>query len=201
MRHHRIHTPCAAVLALALCPLAASAATFYDVEGNDTFGAANPVQGGSHTIVGSIGNVDDVDIFRFSLAAGSGFNVTITQNTFDVSMVLLDANGYSWGGNDGWDGPINTTIVNSGTYYLGISAYQNEAVDMFGNFLRDWSWQSDEYTLGTTFAGWSGQAFDFGDYTLSVNSVSAVPVPAAAWLFGSGLTGLIGLARRRRAAA
>lgn len=30
-------------------------------------------------------------------------------------------------------------------------------------------------------------------------SVSAVPVPAAAWLFGSGLLGLIGVARRKAA--
>lgn len=30
-----------------------------------------------------------------------------------------------------------------------------------------------------------------------VRTVSAVPVPAAAWLFGSGLIGLVGLARRR----
>ena len=30
-------------------------------------------------------------------------------------------------------------------------------------------------------------------------SVSAVPVPAAVWLFGSGLVGLIGLARRKKA--
>ena len=29
--------------------------------------------------------------------------------------------------------------------------------------------------------------------------VSAVPVPAAAWLFGSGLIGLVGLARRKQA--
>lgn len=29
-------------------------------------------------------------------------------------------------------------------------------------------------------------------------TVQAVPVPAAAWLFGSGLLGLLGLGRRRR---
>jgi hypothetical protein len=37
------------------------------------------------------------------------------------------------------------------------------------------------------------------DYTIQMN-VSAIPVPAAAWLFGSGLVGLIGISRRRKAA-
>jgi len=32
---------------------------------------------------------------------------------------------------------------------------------------------------------------------VSYNAVSAVPVPAAVWLFGSGLMGLVGVARRR----
>jgi len=37
-------------------------------------------------------------------------------------------------------------------------------------------------------------------YALAVRpgDVSAVPVPAAVWLFGSGLMGLLGLARRKR---
>ncbi len=42
---------------------------------------------------------------------------------------------------------------------------------------------------------------DFTDAMLhpyiDVQQVSAVPVPAAAWLFGSGLMGLVGVARRR----
>lgn len=41
--------------------------------------------------------------------------------------------------------------------------------------------------------------FDIGSgNSMYVTSVSAVPVPAAVWLFGSGLLGLIGMARRNR---
>ena len=34
--------------------------------------------------------------------------------------------------------------------------------------------------------------------SMTVSSISAVPVPAAVWLFGSGLIGLIGVARRKK---
>lgn len=39
-------------------------------------------------------------------------------------------------------------------------------------------------------------AFNFSEIQVEGVAVSAVPVPAAVWLFGSGLLGLIGLARR-----
>ena len=39
----------------------------------------------------------------------------------------------------------------------------------------------------------------FDNITISTD-VSAVPVPAAVWLFGSGLLGLVGVARRKKAA-
>lgn len=42
--------------------------------------------------------------------------------------------------------------------------------------------------------------FDIGSgNSLTVTSVSEVPVPAAVWLFGSGLIGLAGIARRKKA--
>ena len=43
-------------------------------------------------------------------------------------------------------------------------------------------------------------AFVFGSVSwVSFQEVSAVPVPAAAWLFGSGLLGLVAVARRKKA--
>ena len=39
----------------------------------------------------------------------------------------------------------------------------------------------------------------FSAWAVQSGDVSAVPVPAAVWLFGSGLIGLVGFARRKKA--
>jgi hypothetical protein len=39
----------------------------------------------------------------------------------------------------------------------------------------------------------------FGGFNANFNAnMSSVPVPAAVWLFGSGLLGLVGIARRKK---
>ena len=61
-----------------------------------------------------------------------------------------------------------------------------------------------DWTIGTT-VNVSNWAFDsLGNQSqlfaeVQLTGISSVPVPAAAWLFSSGLIGLIGIARRKRA--
>lgn len=52
---------------------------------------------------------------------------------------------------------------------------------------------------GTSLAGY-GAVGTMSGYPVSQTITPAVPVPAAAWLFGSGLLGLAGTARRRKCA-
>ena len=57
------------------------------------------------------------------------------------------------------------------------------------------------YTLDYTSVVTRADPSDLGGVTYALHlegTVQTVPVPAAVWLFGSGLMGLLGLARRRR---
>ena len=56
-----------------------------------------------------------------------------------------------------------------------------------------------DYIGGTPFDGIRGYINIGSGNSLTVTSIEAVPVPAAVWLFGSGLIGLIGVARRKKA--
>jgi len=99
-------------------------------------------------------------------------------------------------------------------YNLGGTFFQ--AITLSGNAER-----AKFPTLESQFY-WSGTEFDFSDawgfaYAMGIFSsapksggnrtwavhdgkVGAVPIPAAVWLFGSGLLGLIGISRRKKVA-
>ncbi len=51
---------------------------------------------------------------------------------------------------------------------------------------------------GASAISWSTLTMDFN--TQELLTASAVPLPAAVWLFGTGLLGLVGIARRKKAA-
>ena len=57
----------------------------------------------------------------------------------------------------------------------------------------------DKDLVSLNFGTWSDTSPNMRVASALVRDVSTVPVPAAAWLFGSGLLGLIGVARRKKA--
>lgn len=99
--------------------------------------------------------------------------------------------------------PVSSTALTPGIEYIVGAHLDSDATSLFGgNGIVDprVSVIDARYsTLGTGFAfpdqtdpGTEGAAFLGGNFQLT-----AVPLPAAAWLFGSGVIGLVGLARKR----
>ena len=97
---------------------------------------------------------------------------------------------------------------------LGGVAGQNIAVthnanyDLFSNVISGSYWSSTEYAFDTGFAwifnmnngnqSFSVKSATYDSWAVYSGDVSPVPVPAAVWLFSSGLLGLIGVARRKK---
>ncbi len=123
------------------------------------------------------------------------FEVTTAQ-LFDLSGAVSssDFGGFSFGQADvslrSQDGSFNLSF--STPFFDGHATPFDLSGTLFPNI----------YTLSAN-ANISADAFGIeassgtADFTVDFK-VSAVPIPAAAWLFGSGLLGLVGIARRKK---
>jgi len=169
----------------------ANASVIYDenIDGDasGTIGITNlgTIGVGSSSIFGSTPGGNDDDWFNFSILAGT---------TLD-SIVLTSFTGN--GGNLGWSqdgisitsnfqGPFNSSQV-------GLDLLENGPLSAFGPFL-----------LAGTYAIKFGTGTNVNSYGIDFNVSgvpSTVPVPAAAWLFGSALIGFFGFSRRKKANA
>ena len=155
-------------------------------------GASMTISGGSYG-----GNVS---IFR--LSDGGILDITggIFTNAFDVSLSQGDLTVS--GGN--FSSILTGTVSTSGgvtptTTFIGSNWMLNSVPLVFvGN----------ELVLTGQTGTLSGKLSDGNEFSAIINGfgpaeltvVNAVPLPAAVWLFGSGLLGLIGMARRKKSA-
>ena len=132
-------------------------------------------------LIGSAGGVSQT----FSTVVGTQYEVTFDMagnyaNSPAIKPMSVSADGQSQ------DFTFDVT---------GRSALNMGWTPMSWLFVADDTSATLEFQSLTTFSGW-GPALD----NVSVMSVNPVPVPAAVWLFGTGMLGLIGFSKRRKAA-
>ena len=158
----------------------ASQAIIFEFESNNTTGTANLITRGASpwADVGqlSLNPAGDNDYFMFTLFAGETLTAITTpmQTQFfdpDTMMHLLDPGLVEVAFNDDANSlgsAIRYTALTSGTYYLGITGFNDR------NFV--------------------GNHTEFGDYVLTMSSV---PEPATMIALGAGAAALMARRRRR----
>ena len=159
--------------------------------------------------MGVASNASAISLDVTSMTFGS---VSAASGTADTDNLGTTFNGTFFG--KAW-----TATTVSG--YTATGAHTYAGTSPFGAFSYNFSLTAGQFAFGTLF-DWSvnlgipvlaiinadgtgvGTPMQVGPFPGQApafnGTVSAVPVPAAVWLFGSGLVGLAGVARRRKAA-
>src|SRR3989344_1992038 len=102
--------------------------------------------------------------------------------------------GSAFVGAVGIDTALGLNFVADITSVVTVGSVTTFSFHMYANELIDAS--EDPGSAG--FAGWAAPWHPQGTGTYT--APNAIPVPAAVWLFGSGLLGLVGIARRKKKA-
>lgn len=135
----------------------------------------------------NIGTASVQSVPKFDLVASTTYTLT-----FEYSRQGFSA------GNGPFPAWIKASVDNNTVTYDEVVGFY------FGETWRTgsltWTQAVDAFGVPIVFiaggpGGYAGMDID----TISLNAVANVPVPAAAWLFGSGLLGLAGIARRKTA--
>ena len=156
--------------------------------------------------VGVSGDLASVDV----LVSESLSNADLKIEIWDASSLLSGATGSPLA--TGWllaeevpPSPETFNTVGFGDAAPSVFAGQELAIVFHtDSIIGAWSIGGESDDQATYLGGtglykssdrdWTVESADFGFKTY----VSIIPIPAAVWLFGSGLLGLIGLARRKK---
>lgn len=109
-------------------------------------------------------------------------------------------------------GNLYYNVLGGPDYPYSLLSVHNSNFDLFSNIMGyeywtstadtdvNYAWYFDVSTGYQSYYSRTINDYAWAVHSGNVGSASVVPVPAAVWLFGSGLLGLVGMARRKKAA-
>lgn len=143
---------------------------------------------GPNSVFGQVRSGDYDDTFTFTIAEGYQLSSLRIADYFNTSTENY------------WSG----FCISSAPYPGTCIEYINGAADNIGLDLLQFDSAPGPQGPGDYFVGVSwvstGSNLDYVDYELQLE-VAPVPLPAASWLFVSGLAGVFGMMRRRQTAS
>ena len=174
--------------------------------------AASNVDTGGATLVtlNSLtgGTINDLNLFIDFDADCCGFDNTVILSHLDTgtsAVIWFDADD---AGEQGFGDVRNTTFDDEASTAFVEAPYNTGSFDIYPGTYRpadllaafdgeDFSgtWQLSIQNTGCCI----GEGDDLLAWAIMADVTTTVPVPAAVWLFGSGLLGLVGIARRKKA--
>lgn len=158
-----------------------------------SFAWMNGTQWVSHDI--NLHNIGGGLVIGTMLYDAYGITNIPVETVWDASG-FLGAGPYSVGQTISGVGAVPASDgINSGNYPIGPVPFATTTYNTDGGSIT-----SDDGIGGSPLTGgpFSGYNPNIDLTSMTVTSVSSVPIPAAVWLFGSGLLGLIGVGRRRQ---
>lgn len=142
--------------------------------------------------------------FSTNYADGNTYNSGNFQMTGKgLALITLDWSASGTGNQDDWADYAHSAVSISGNFYdgNGNNGSANSGYDQYTASIGSYN-QSGTFSMAIFSDGiHTVNGFLYaGAMAHSQSPVSSVPVPAAIWLFGSGLVGLLGVTRRKQIA-
>ena len=134
-----------------------------------------------------------IDDFLFLGSPGMHYTTNPTNVlSASTNMAAVDFSGWSWAFNGG-----------AASFNLGTGSWGSNPDGVAEVICSVDCGDGDSYTLYYTATVPEEEPNGFAGFTYELSltgTVSAVPIPAGIWLFSTGLLGLIGIARHKKAA-
>ena len=184
MRIMQLLTKSILTIALLVPGMASAAVIFPALDITFANGDSGAVFGGNQ----NDGFTFDIDATAYIIALDSiGSEIDIPNQTFTLNATLAPNSGTAFSG----------TFSVAGGLLMG--TFDNLTISILSTSIN---FEADLlYTDGSLMGSMTGGRLEGSGNTSNLGAklgeITVVPVPAAAWLFGSGLIGLVGVARRK----